>query len=610
MSLKDKVSRLPKEPGVYMMHNKRGQVIYIGKAKSLRKRVRSYFQKDSHQRFKTKVLVDKIADFEYIVTDTEVEALILENNLIKKHNPKYNIQLKDDKTYPYIKVTTNEEYPRVFKTRVIKNDGARYFGPYTDVRAVNNILDLIHDLFPLRVCKRDVNPKDQSRECLNYHIDKCSGPCINGMEAKNYNQLIEEVLMILEGKEADLKEKLKEKMERASKELEFEKAARYRDQIEAVEKITQKQKVVSKDLVNQDVIALVEDKEMICLQLLIVRNGRLIGKDDFIFNKPRKREEALYSFLQRYYDTAYYVPGEILVDTKLEDKDLLEEWLAKKEEKKVAIKRPKQGEKKELVEMAARNARYSLKEHRVEAKLHGSSLKSGVKSLKKHLGLEVAPYRIAGFDISTIQGSATVGSLVVFENGAPKKSDYRRFRIKQKAGQQDDFAALREVLYRRYSRLLEEDRKLPDLILIDGGKGQLSSACKVLKEIGLEDQPIASLAKREEEIFLPGEKEPVCLPDDADGLYLVQRVRDEAHRFAVSYHRKLRSRRLTQSMLDDIPGVGQKKRQALLQHFGSLNKVRQASVEELEEVPGVGPKLAREIREYLEMNLKHQKGES
>ena len=603
MALEDKVERLPHEPGVYLMQNKRGQVIYIGKAKSLRKRVGSYFQNDKHQRFKTKVLVDKIDDFEYIVTDTEVEALILENNLIKKYNPKYNIQLKDDKTYPYIKVTVDETYPRVFKTRVIKNDDARYFGPYTEARAVNDMLDLIHDLYPLRVCNQPEAGGNSERECLNYHIDKCRGPCINEITPEEYNELIEQVLMILEGQEDNLQQQLKRKMEAASQNREFEVAAKYRDQMEAIEKITQKQKVISEKLVNQDIIALTEAEEEVCLQLLIVRNGRLIGKDDFVFSEGRKDQEILRSFLQQYYDAAYYIPKEILLDRELEEKELLAKWLSKQEEKKVEIKQPQQGEKKELVEMAARNAEYNLKEHRVKAKLHGSDLKQGVKSLQKHLQLEVTPYRIAGFDISTIQGTDTVASLVVFENGEPKKSDYRRFNIQGVNGQ-DDFGAMQEVIERRYSRLLEEDRQFPDLILIDGGKGQLNAVCQQLKELGIEGQPIISLAKREEEVFLPHQEESILLPRDSEALYLVQRVRDEAHRFAVSYHRKLRSRRLTQSMLDDIPGVGHKKRQALLSHFGSLNKIKLASEEELQEVAGVGPALAEKIREYLEMNLR------
>ncbi|AGB42018.1 excinuclease ABC, C subunit [Halobacteroides halobius DSM 5150] len=602
MKLKQKVKNLPHEPGVYLMKGQRGQVIYVGKAKSLRNRVGSYFQDTKHQRFKTTVLVKRIADLDYIITDTEMEALILENNLIKKYNPKFNIQLKDDKTYPYIKVTVTTKYPRVYKTRVVKQDGARYFGPYTDPKAVNDMLDLIHDLFPLRTCKQDLT-KEQGRACLNYHIDKCLGPCIEEINPQEYQKMIEQVLMILEGKEANLKQDLEAQMEVAAESLDFERAAQLRDQSKAIDKITQKQKVVTKDLVDRDIVALAQEEELICLQLLIVRNGRLIGKEDFIFTEVQDKQETLTSFLQQYYDTVYYIPEEILIDTKLEDQSLIAKWLSNEQESKVGIKLPKQGAKKELVEMAYRNARHNLKEHKLQTTLHSSHIGRGVKELKEELNLATAPYRIEGFDISTIQGQATVASLVVFENGVPKKSDYRRFKMKTLEGQ-DDFGAMQEVVERRYSRLIEKEKKFPDLILIDGGKGQLNAAVNILEKLNKSGQPIISLAKKKEEIFLPNREESILLPRKSDALYLVQRVRDEAHRFAVNYHRKLRSRRLTHSMLDDIPGVGTKKRQALLQHFGSLGKIKQASKEELVEVAGIGPQLAQQIKEYMKLNLR------
>ena len=600
--LNEKAQNLPREAGVYLMKDDKGQIIYVGKAKSLKNRVTTYFQDAKQQRFKTKVLVERISDFEYIITDTEVEALILENNLIKKHNPKYNIQLKDDKTYPYIKVTTHQDFPRVYKTRTIKNDGARYFGPYTDIRAVNDLLELLHDIYPLRTCKKR-NMERHDRACLNYHIDKCAGPCIDEISQEEYSKLIEEVIMLLEGKEQSLRDDLEAKMEQASQNLNYELAAKYRDQIEAINKLTQKQKIVSEDLVNQDIIAVENNDQKICVQLLIVRNGRLIGKENFIFTEEDSVELTLTAFLQQYYDRAYYVPQEILLEFDLSEQDLIEEWLREQQEKKIELKVPKQGQKKELVEMAAKNAYYNLKEHNFKTNMNAIETGPGVEELGRKLGLAQPPYRIEGFDISHLQGTDTVASLVVFEGGQAKKSDYRRFKI-ESLSQPDDFAAMQEVIRRRYKKLAAEEREFPDLILIDGGKGQLSSALSILADLGHGEQNIISLAKREEEVFLPGESEALILPENSEALHLVQRVRDEAHRFAVNYHRKLRSRRLTHSMLDDIAGVGPKRRKKLLKHFGSLQKVKQAEIDDLTAVKGVGPKLAQEIKEYLEMNLR------
>ncbi|MCK8828193.1 excinuclease ABC subunit UvrC [Natroniella acetigena] len=602
INLKVKAKNLPCEPGVYLMKDQTCQIIYVGKAKSLRKRVKSYWQ-SSKQRFKTKVLVDRIADFEYIVTDTEVEALILENNLIKKYNPKFNIQLKDDKTYPYIKVTIVEVYPRVYKTRIVKNDGSRYFGPYTDVKAVNDLLELVADLFSLRDCKRDLTTDKEERACLNYHIEKCHAPCINEISQTEYNELIAQVIMILEGKEENLVEQLEVKMEQAAKGLEFETAAKLRDQIKAINKVTQKQKVVAEKLVNQDIIALATEDNDICLQLLIVRSGRLIGKEDFIFADSNDFIEVVTAFLQQYYDQVYYIPEEILLEFMIDDLPVIEEWLQHKKGAKLEVKVPQQGQKKRLVDLAARNARYNLKEYRFKEKFSSQQLDKGVKQLQQELGLKQPPVRIEGFDISNLQGTDTVASLVSFQNGQPYKKGYRRFKIKTVQGQ-DDFAAMNEVVQRRYSRLVEEGREFPDLILIDGGKGQLNSALKVLDELGQKGQQIISLAKREEEVFVPGKEEAVRLSRNSAGLYLLQRVRDEAHRFAVSYHRKLRGRRLTHSMLDDIPGIGPKRRKALLQHFGSLEKIKTASVEELVNVKGISNNLATGIKDYLQHHLR------
>ncbi|WP_018247950.1 excinuclease ABC subunit UvrC [Orenia marismortui] len=602
MKLRQKVKNLPKEPGVYLMKNKRGKIIYVGKAKSLRSRVGSYFQSSKHQRFKTKVLVENIVDFDYIITDTEVEALILENNLIKKYHPKYNIQLKDDKTYPYIKVTEKEVYPRIFKTRIVKNDGARYFGPYTDVKAVNDILELLYDMFQLRTCKRDLTEKKEERACLNFHIDKCSAPCINEISVKEYNKLIEKSIMILEGKEDTLIKELDKKMQEASKSLDFEDAAKLRDQIRAINKVSKKQKIISDRLINQDIIALAQTDNDICVQLLIVRSGRLIGKENFIFTEANDLKETLTAFLQQYYDNAYYIPEEILLELEIDDLKLINQWLSEEKGSKVELKVPKIGEKRELVQMSYRNARYNLKEYRFKNKFNSLKANTGVKELQEYLGLEEMPYRIEGFDISHVQGTDTVASLVVFENGQPKKSDYRRFKINHGQGN-NDFLSMKEVVTRRYSRLLKEGKKFPDLILIDGGKGQLSSAVEIISELGRPGEQMIGLAKREEEVFLPGQSDPVILPKDSQALYLIQRVRDEAHRFAVSYHRKLRSRRLTHSMLDEIPGIGPKRREALLKYFGSLGEIKNVSIEELAEVSGISDKVASKIRSYLDEHI-------
>jgi len=602
MKLKEKVKNLPKEPGVYLMKDNLGKIIYVGKAKSLKNRVGSYFQSSKHQRFKTKVLVENIIDFDYIITDTEVEALILENNLIKKYHPKYNIQLKDDKTYPYIKVTLDEVYPRIFKTRIVKSDGARYFGPYTDAKAVNDILELLHDMFKLRTCKRSLTEKKEKRACLNFHIKKCVAPCINEISVEEYNRLIEKSIMILEGKEGNLVKELESQMEKAAADLNFEAAAKLRDQIRAIDKVTQKQKIVSDKLINQDIIALAQADNDICVQLLIVRSGRLIGKEDFIFKESDDLKETLTAFLQQYYDNAYYIPEEILLEIEIEDLELINQWLTERKGSKVELKVPKIGEKKELVQMAYRNARYNLKEYRFKQKFQSLKASTGVVELQEYLGLEEMPYRIEGFDISHVQGTDTVASMVVFENGEPKKSDYRRFKIKHGQGN-NDFLSMSEVVTRRYSRLLEGGKKFPDLILIDGGKGQLAAAVEILNNLGRPGEQIIGLAKREEEVFLPGQSEPIILPRNSQALYLIQRVRDEAHRFAVSYHRKLRSRRLTHSMIDEIPGVGPKRRESLLKYFGSLGKIKQATIEELSEVEGISDKTASQIREYLDKHI-------
>jgi excinuclease ABC subunit C len=600
------LKELPRQPGVYMMKDETGMVIYVGKAKSLRSRVRSYFRKNN-QTYKTQLLVKYIDDFDYIMTDTEVEAYILEANLIKKYQPKFNIRLKDDKSYPYIKVTKNVDFPRVFKTRIVKNDGAEYFGPFADVDAIYKTLDVIKDIFQLRSCKKELDAENpEAKPCLNYHIDKCLGPCIGAVSKEDYHELIDQVMLFLSGRQEELRREVKEKMEQAAAERNYEKAARFRDALKAFKKLSESQKVMTDKNIDQDVVALVEgENDTACTQLLLVRNGRLIGQEYFILQGTDEENETeiMGSFLQQYYQQAAGIPDELLLNTDLAYQELLEERLADIKGKKVKIHQPQKGDKKKMIEMAERNAAQNLKKEDIRSKYEEKRTSGAVEKLGEILELETPPYYIEGFDISNIQGTDSVASMVVFKNGRPSKQDYRRFKIKTVEGP-DDFSSMKEVVERRYARLLREDRKLPDLILIDGGKGQLNAAYEVLKLLGIEDLPIIGLAKRKEEIFRPGEREAITLPHHTPTLQLLQRVRDEAHRFAVSYHRKLRSRRLTHSMLDEIPGVGPKRRNALLQHFGSLAKIREAKIWQLKNVEGVSAKTARKIYDYLRENMR------
>ncbi len=602
--IEEQIKQIPDKPGVYLMKDDSGEIIYVGKARSLKKRVRSYFRK-GNQSYKTSIMIDHIDDFDYIVTDTEMESYILEANLIKKYHPKYNVRLKDDKTYPFIKITTYEDFPRIKKSRVVKKDGSKYFGPFADVDAIYKTINILKDLFKLRSCNYDFSVDDQlERPCLNYYIDKCTAPCVGKISKEEYRAQIDQVIMFLSGRQKILLNKIEEEMQAAADEQNFERAARYRDAMQAVEEISRQQKVMSEDNKDRDIIAITEDGSY-CVQLLLVKNGKLIGQEHFILEGTRgeDKREVMSSFLQQYYEQAPQLPNEILINTEINNREILADRLKQLKGKQVKIKIPQKGNKKRLIEMALKNAEQNLKKESIKKKYEEKRTVKAVEKLADYLELDELPSHIEGFDISNIQGTDPVASLVVFKNGRPSKSDYRRFKIRQKEGP-DDFAMMKEVVQRRYRRLLEEDRKLPDLILIDGGKGQLNAALTVLEELGLEDMQIIGLAKREEEVFLPERKQPVILPKSSDALHLLQRVRDEAHRFAVNYHRKLRSRRITHSMLERIPGIGPKKKKALLQHFGSLAKIRLADRSELKEVEGISDKLAEVISDYLEKNTR------
>ena len=604
--IEEQLKLLPDSPGVYLMKDEFDDIIYVGKAKSLRNRVRSYFRKGNHT-YKTKVLVSHIRDFDYIVTDTEVEAYILEANLINKYQPVFNIRLKDDKTYPYIKVTLNEDFPRILKTRIVKNDGAKYYGPFTNVENLHRIIDVLKDVYKLRTCRKDLKAgKPEKRPCLNYHIGKCLGPCIGAISQEDYRARVQEACQYLSGHQGDLLKKLEEEMYQAAEERNFERAAHLRDSIKALKSLTEQQKVMYDKNINQDVIAVVigEDGQS-CVQLLIIRNGSLIGQEYYIMEGTEEEGEKdiLESFLPQYYERALEIPDEILLSTEIERMDLLQDLLRRKKGRKVTVSIPVIGEKRKLVEMAYNNGVESLKREAVREKYKRSRTTDAVVKLGEILELEKPPVYIEGFDISNIQGTDPVASMVVFKDGQPAKDNYRRYKIKTVEGP-NDYAMMKEVVERRYRRVLEEERPLPDLILIDGGKGQLNAAYEVLEELEISHIPIIGLAERNEEVFLPGRSEPVIIPKNSPALHLLQRVRDEAHRFALNYHRKLRSRRLTHTMLDEIPGVGPVRRQALLQHFGSLAEIRKANISQLKEVEGISAKIARNIYDYLRENTR------
>lgn len=609
--LKDKLQTLPTKPGVYLMKDEQGEVIYVGKSVNLRHRVRSYFQASASHSLKLHRLIYHIADFDFIVTDSEIEALILECNLIKEHRPKYNIRLKDDKRYPYIKITWQEDYPRIIVTRRMERDGARYFGPFTAVWAVHQTLDMLRRLFPYLTCAREITGQDK-RACLYYHIGRCAGPCIGAISKEEYRALIRRICLFLEGKAEEIVADLQAQMTFAAEALDFEQAAALRDQMRAIEWVTKQQKIALAVGKDEDVIALARENDDTCVQVFFIRQGKLIGREYFILDGTAEEDEGeiVASFVKQFYDEAAYVPMKIILPTSVEEAIVIESWLRSKRGSKVQLHVPKWGRGKELVQMAAENAAETLASLRAQWLADEGRSVEALAQLQEHLGLEEASTRIEGYDISNIQGTAATGSMVVFVKGVPRKSDYRRFRIRTVEGA-DDYAMMKEVLRRRFKRAIERRTKaeaksgdvwtiMPDLIVIDGGKGQLNAALEVLEEHGLKDEvPAVGLAKKQEEIFLPGRSQPLVLPRDSQGLYLLQRIRDEAHRFAIGYHRKLRAKKSLTSILEEIPGIGPKRRQALLRHFGSIEAIRQASVEELAAVKGMTRKAAEAVRENL-----------
>ncbi len=612
----EELKKLPAKPGVYIMHDKDDAIIYVGKAISLRNRVRSYFRESTNKSPKIEKMVTKIARFEYIVTDSELEALVLENNLIKEHNPKYNTMLKDDKTYPYIKVTMGEDFPRVLFSRQMKKDKSRYFGPFTSAFAVKDTIELINKLYKLRTCNR-VLPRDigLERPCLNYHIGQCMAPCQEYVTKEEYRAQVEQALDFLNGNFAPILNSLKQKMEEASENLEFEDAIRYRDLYNSVKQVAQKQKITDSDGEDKDIIALARDENDAVVQVFFVRGGKLIGREHFIMTRTEDCTQAqvLLDFVKQFYAGTPFIPKELMLQHEIEDIPVLEQWLSARKGSKVHIHVPKKGTKEKLVELAATNAKLVLSKDRERIKREEGRTIGAVKEICELLSIPEAN-RMEAFDISNISGFENVGSMVVYEKGKPKRSDYRKFKIKTVAGP-DDYACMKEVLTRRFQHGMEETKELeekqmekefgsftrfPDLLLMDGGKGQVNVALQVLSELGL-SIPVCGMVKDDNHRTrgLYYQNREIAIDTRSEGFKLITRIQDEAHRFAIEYHRSLRSKEQVRSVLDGIPGVGPARRKALMRDFKSIDEIRQADVARLSQVPEIPGHVAEEIYSFF-----------
>ncbi len=662
------LNSLPHKPGIYLHKDAEGHVLYVGKATSLYSRVRSYFGDPADLSPKNRALVAKIADIEYIVVGSEVEALILENEYIKRYQPRYNVRLRDDKNYPYIKVALTEDFPRVYRVRSFHRDGNRYFGPYTNSGAVDATLDLMNKIFPFRTCRYDGAPwapprgqednpppewkqKFLPRPCTQYYIHRCGAPCVGNVSREQYDEVIAQVLLFLEGKHEAVLADLRRQMEDAAENLEFERAASLRDRMQAVEQVLEKQKIIhTTGPGDQDVVALADGDDETCAQVFFFRGGKLVGREYFILQGTREtgQGEIMSSFLQQFYDTAPHIPGELLLATEPDDAEALRQWLRQKRSGAVTLTVPQRGEKLRLVEMVAQNAREVLEQQRIKWLSDSQKTALALEELREALNLPTAPHRIECYDISNISGTSSVGSMVVLEDGRPRSSDYRRFRIKTVEGS-NDVASLQEVLRRRFKRLanahtpMEDDGdmveeadvetepespesveealsdeagaspdmagdpwgQLPDLVIVDGGRPQLNAALEVIAELPV-GVPVIGIAKENhgtigtyEEIYLVGQQEPLVLPRGSQGLYLLQRVRDEAHRFAITYHRQVRSKRTFKSVLDDIPGIGPKRKKALIKRFGSARAIAAASLDDLLAVDGMTRDAAERVLEHI-----------
>ena len=623
----ERLKATPAKPGVYLMRDSSGDVLYVGKAAGLRSRVSSYFASRAKLPRKIANMVGKVADYEYIVTESEQEALILECNLIKEHQPPFNARLKDDKSYPFIKIDVSEDFPQVYITRRVNKDGSRYFGPFASAGSVRRTLNLLKKLFPYRSCTKTITGND-ARPCLDYHIHRCIGPCIGAVDKQEYAEVIDQVILFLEGKTNKVVGSIKRRMLDAADSLEFEKAAVLRDQLTAIEKVNEGQKVLHLTSENVDVIATAPGSREAWVEVFFIRQGKLIGRDNFLMAGTQDDEpnKILTAFVKQFYDATPYVPPRILLQHPLEEADSIVKWLREKSKGNVRLHVPQRGEKRRLVQMVAENAEQGLEQLRVKQTSDTAAMDAAMLELQEALSLPYPPKRIECYDISNIQGTNAVGSMVVFEDAKPKKAHYRRFQIKSVKGV-DDYSMMREMLTRRFKRLSQsrKPRELdalegdvesaavsngnassknawgiePDLVLIDGGKGHLGAALQVFLELGINDIPLASLAKENEELFIPMMSESILLPRNSQGLYLVQRARDEAHRFAITFHRERRSKKSVQSALDLVPGIGPKRKRMLIRRFGSVRGVSSASVDEIAAVPGMTLSLARSVKNYV-----------
>lgn len=639
----EKLKKLPAKPGCYIYRNEKAEVLYVGKAISLRNRVRSYFQESTRHGLRIARLVSKVRDIEWIVVDSEVEALVLECNLIKEHRPPFNVRLRDDKSYPYVTIT-KEKFPRVMFTRRPRKDGGKYFGPYTSAYSVRDTLQLLHKIFPLIPCGKSWSGREEQKPCLYYHLGRCLGPCAGLADPVEYGEVISKVDRFLQGKEESIVVDLKRDMAAASENLDFERAAKYRDQIQAIETLQQKQKVLTGDRVDQDVIAVVKDERGTAVQMLYIRSGKLIGQRQYMLDgaKDVPTQEAVQEFVKQYYADAPEVPREILLPVEIEERNIVQAWLRQRRGAAVTVEVPQGGEKLRLVDMAANNAEQALNTFTQELAQKEAWAEEAMTQLQEAVGLPTLPTRVEGYDISNIQGTAPVGSMVVSENGEATKAEYRRFKVRWHPESPNDFAMMHEVITRRLRAYIDGDPKfvkLPDLIMIDGGKGQLAAALKARDDLGL-SVPMVGLAKRHEIIYVPerrlydaieqteGDREleelaklhsgparaqpyaftgvseayhyrDIELPLTSPGLMLLRKLRDEAHRFALSFHRKIRDKRMTGSAIEEIPGIGPRRRRLLLRTFGSIEGIRRASVDELAAVPTMTRKLADQVNEYL-----------
>ncbi len=604
--LASKLATLPTKPGCYLHKDKSGTVIYVGKAVNLRSRVRSYFQKGANLTPKIRRLVSNIVDLETIVTDTELEALVLECSLIKKYQPHYNVRLRDDKQYPYLCLTTSEPFPRLLLVRRVRQDQNKYFGPYPNSRSVYSTMDLVNRTFPLVSCGKSYDGRPVQKPCLYHHMGQCLAPCAGMADQEEYSLAVKDVVDFLEGRQEHIVKKLRAEMDDASENLEFERAARLRDRVQGVEAVLQRQKVITTELIDQDVIAVVEDTTGLngaCVQMFFIRGGKLIGQSHYLVEgtDDQTQNYVVQEFVKQYYQSANFIPQEILLPCDLDEIAIVQTWLRQKKGKKVEVQVPLRGDKKKLVDMATENATYALEQMKAEMRSKLDNTQRALEELAEALGLPEPPNRIECFDISNTQGENQVASMVVCERGQMNKQEYRRFKIKREDDKPNDFASMREVVCRRLNQAKSDNPKfnrLPDLLIVDGGRGQVSSAVAAMEETGIA-VPIAGLAKQFEHLYLPKEPDPVILPRTSQALYLVQRIRDEAHRFANTFQAHVRDKKVTRSVLDDIPGIGPRRRKALQVYFGSVSKMRAASTVDIAIVPGMNPRLAEIVYDYL-----------